>query len=118
MPASTGVDLAARLCCYPGPHSAPSVGQGQGVEIAAPDGPPRGWASGDTLGVRQPGVLPMKHFKPSSRISILPMLLSAILAAGLSTQAASQRPTDPAAGVWKMTKVVSVDACNACVQAR
>src|ERR1700730_7330093 len=31
MPASTGVDLAARLCCYPGQHSAPSVGWAQGV---------------------------------------------------------------------------------------
>jgi hypothetical protein len=60
----------------------------------------------------------MKHFMPSLRISVLPMLVSAILAAGLSTQAASQRPTDPGAGVWKMTKVVSVDSCNACVQAR
>jgi hypothetical protein len=31
MPASTGVDLAARSCCYPGPHSEPSVGWAQGV---------------------------------------------------------------------------------------
>ena len=31
MPASTGADLAARLCCYPGQHSAPSVGWAQGV---------------------------------------------------------------------------------------
>ena len=60
----------------------------------------------------------MKRLKPSSRISVLPMLLSAVLAAGLATQVASQTPTDPAAGVWKMTKVVSADACNACVQVR
>jgi hypothetical protein len=59
----------------------------------------------------------MKRFQPSSRISVLPMLVSAVLAAGLSTQIASQTPTDPAGG-WKMTKVVNVDACNACVQAR
>src|ERR1700732_3414819 len=31
MPASTGVDLAARLCCYPGPHSAPAIGWAHGV---------------------------------------------------------------------------------------
>ena len=60
----------------------------------------------------------MKRFTPSSRIPLLPMLLSAILAAGLSAQVASQTQTDPAAGIWKMTKVVSVDACNACVQVK
>jgi hypothetical protein len=60
----------------------------------------------------------MKRFTPSSRISVLPMLLSAVLATGLSAQVAAQTPTDPAAGVWKMTKVVSVDACNTCVQFR
>ena len=60
----------------------------------------------------------MKRLKPSSRISVLLVLLSAVLAAGLSTQVASQTPADPAAGGWKLTKVVSVDACNACVQVK
>lgn len=60
----------------------------------------------------------MNRSKPSSRTCVLPMLLGAVLAAGLSAQVASQTPTEPAAGVWKMTRVVSVDACNACIQFR
>jgi hypothetical protein len=35
MPASTGVAWEARLCCYPGPRSAPSVGWAQGVRKIA-----------------------------------------------------------------------------------
>jgi hypothetical protein len=80
-------------------------------------GEDRPGACGDTLGTAARS-LPMKRFKPSSRISVLPMILSAVLAAGLSTQVASQTPADPAAGGWKITKVVSVDACNTCVQVR
>lgn len=47
------------------------------------------------------------------------LVIASVMAAvilGISKQAVSQIPTDPTTGIWKLTKVVNVDACNACVQ--
>jgi len=59
----------------------------------------------------------MRHvrFAPGAVIAIA--LVAAALA-GIAGLAVAQTPADSAAGVPRFTKVVEVDACNACVQAR
>jgi hypothetical protein len=50
--------------------------------------------------------------------AVVVSIAAAALLCGIATPTGAQTPTDSAAGVPRFTKVVQVDACNACVQAR
>jgi hypothetical protein len=58
----------------------------------------------------------MRSLKVNSCASLLMAVVVVAVILGISKQAVSQTPPDPATGIWKLTKVVNVDACNACVQ--
>jgi hypothetical protein len=59
----------------------------------------------------------MRNLRFASGAAVVIGFVAAALA-GIADPAAAQTPADSAAGVPRFTKVVEVDACNACVQAR
>jgi hypothetical protein len=60
----------------------------------------------------------MSNLRFATAAAVLIGIVAAAVAGGAAAPAAAQTPTDSPPGVPRFTKVVQVDACNACVQSR
>jgi hypothetical protein len=60
----------------------------------------------------------VRNLRFASGAAVVVGIVAAALASAIAGRAVAQTPTDSLAGVPRFTKVVEVDACNACVQAR
>jgi len=58
----------------------------------------------------------MRSLKITSGASRVIAACVVAVALGIFQQAVAQTPPDTTTGIWRLTKVVNVDACNACVQ--